>query len=1140
MPLPKTKAQYEKELRNNIRLFNQILGEGLGADDEIIVKNMLSDERMQLHEDYQNVEDTTDTEHINKKITNASKYFQAGSVPKPVKRNWGCFAHEEKTQADIDHNKRMFSNLSRDDEMGEMARENYFIENLNNTFKLDPETFKQENLDKMSEREFADYCAKNADTGYIMFELQHGTEDFVDEFTITNKDKFQAAHRYATTVGSVLKDNTRFVKSDGFLTVPLQYMTDKQIERMYEATSRINPLFSKEQAELINKSLNLEIQKRQMSAAVDELRSVIKPGEIFTTADYKYTLPIEERQCGGYFGRKDAILQGCDAINSLNNDDYPEGLEAIKQASEKVKNAFESVDGTPNEQQQEQIINSIKNRNKLIYQYNKVLSKSEDSNVLATRDMLKKNMTISGYLTWPNVLKDQIAYAKEDMAEFAKYGDGLDKSLEELNALYDGLRVVNPDGQKETMLASDIYEIRNKMAEVIKKADNAILNDGVSKTVSDKFSKIKDSTLRQLKAMNRAEPGMTIDDALAGNARKMDISGHNFDVVGNAMSHRQMMSVTGADGARTAGFFTENKKINMDAMAKDIENNFVKAYPNADKKLIGMVVNELKSTNDIQFYHAEDFEAKNGITLPHDIKDMLPSMKEQMVDAATQVDDYKGMIFAPDDAVISARNIAMSDVAALVGAGDCLAKSTPLTVVNNGKAVEGCFMEAVQGEDLDHLTQDSPFFKVKDVNDILDYSPALKQLADMQAIDFICGNRDRHGGNIMYQFDEAGKLIGVKGIDNDASFMSIDQAVGDKMTAPENMKYISASMAEKLEHTTPEMLKMTLEGSGLFNTEMDFAVDRFNQLKNAIKDNKIQVMPDDEFAKHKAEDFYSKDGPATIFKNVHTKFNEKVTNLKPEEYNKLPQTKQPRKENVVDMFREIDSKQVSQTIEPLEHLFDDIKDANKKVYFGSKLYANIGKTLEMVIEASKKMSEVGQLANAKTFDALDKAYHQLEKCCDNYVKSKIGVGKSIPGPKTAKRVGAAIRVREFCRNMSKSLEKTIEMDKSLEAKKNDKVARIMIDNLDPQTAGMYLREMNKVALGVNSNPKQILEAAQQIKTVAKYMQEKHISAEQCGLTKDDMVKAQNSIKVGRKVAEQLNPQAQQKQVEKKEQGMQLS
>lgn len=53
-----------------------------------------------------------------------------------------------------------------------------------------------------------------------------------------------------------------------------------------------------------------------------------------------------------------------------------------------------------------------------------------------------------------------------------------------------------------------------------------------------------------------------------------------------------------------------------------------------------------------------------------------------------------------------------------------------------------------------------------------DSKGCFKQIADLQALDFLCGNVDRHDGNFSFQIskDRPPRVLGIKGFDNDTSF----------------------------------------------------------------------------------------------------------------------------------------------------------------------------------------------------------------------------------------------------------------------------------------------------------------------------------------------------------------------------------
>ena len=120
---------------------------------------------------------------------------------------------------------------------------------------------------------------------------------------------------------------------------------------------------------------------------------------------------------------------------------------------------------------------------------------------------------------------------------------------------------------------------------------------------------------------------------------------------------------------------------------------------------------------------------------------------------------------------------------------------------------------------------------------------ALKSIADLQVLDFICGNTDRHGANVTYIFDDDGMIIGVQGFDNDTAFGTLVPEYGDFvafMTLPENMIAVSESMTARLNQLTPEMLKFSLRGYGLTEEELDAAVARMNIVKKAIERGALQ------------------------------------------------------------------------------------------------------------------------------------------------------------------------------------------------------------------------------------------------------------------------------------------------------------
>ena len=201
--------------------------------------------------------------------------------------------------------------------------------------------------------------------------------------------------------------------------------------------------------------------------------------------------------------------------------------------------------------------------------------------------------------------------------------------------------------------------------------------------------------------------------------------------------------------------------------------------------------------------------------------------------------DHVNITFAGlnDGDCIDAANSAMSATAALLGRSNLIAKSFAMDLRDEkGQITKGTFMEYSPGLTLNEKTKDDykglcnePFSAPN--------SQLLKQLADIQVIDYLCGNVDRHFGNLTYLTNDKGQIIGVQGIDNDCSFGRIAGLEKRHKELPglANMNCISRSMAEKIKSLDPAMVKFSLRGRNLTEEQMDYAVRRVLDLKTAIQ-----------------------------------------------------------------------------------------------------------------------------------------------------------------------------------------------------------------------------------------------------------------------------------------------------------------
>ncbi len=223
------------------------------------------------------------------------------------------------------------------------------------------------------------------------------------------------------------------------------------------------------------------------------------------------------------------------------------------------------------------------------------------------------------------------------------------------------------------------------------------------------------------------------------------------------------------------------------------------------------------------------------------------------------------------------RNSAMSKVAGLLGVGNLLARSDNMKVVDEkGETIEGTFMDFGNGIDLFGKPRafaaiSSQPFDSPDARKTL-----LKQVADLQVLDFLCFNTDRHTGNLVYQIDEFGKITGIQGIDNDTSFGS---RMGDP-TDITSLSVISSSMAKKITNLTPEMLRFSLRGNGLSEEEIESAQSRLALLQGAIRAKNIEVISDKDFGNRTIESCApKKEGYRNVFSQLSTDIPAKVRTM---------------------------------------------------------------------------------------------------------------------------------------------------------------------------------------------------------------------------------------------------------------------
>ena len=186
------------------------------------------------------------------------------------------------------------------------------------------------------------------------------------------------------------------------------------------------------------------------------------------------------------------------------------------------------------------------------------------------------------------------------------------------------------------------------------------------------------------------------------------------------------------------------------------------------------------------------------------------------------------------------RNAAQSMVSDMIGRKDLLAYSENVKLKVPGKSgsINGTAMDAAKGEDLMHIDSNSNYLKIEE-GDVEKSASLKRDIADLQVLDFLVGNPDRHTLNVTYRFDENGKICGIMGIDNDTCFGANYTADGlnFRSVGPEDMKIITASAAKKILALDENTFRNSLYGFDLTVQEVDAAVERLKTMKKVIKDS---------------------------------------------------------------------------------------------------------------------------------------------------------------------------------------------------------------------------------------------------------------------------------------------------------------
>lgn len=357
----------------------------------------------------------------------------------------------------------------------------------------------------------------------------------------------------------------------------------------------------------------------------------------------------------------------------------------------------------------------------------------------------------------------------------------------------------------------------------------------------------------------------------------VDLRGVSLGKMGNAQSSRIPMTVVDEKGRKRSGVFTKASHVSILKPFKDMAEKVATEYgdPSIKQQIEELIPNYRKY---LQEKYNKGKKPLIGNVNPKDANDemILGEIYQQMVAVErtasfTDILQRAGMdgklpsnvsfalnremtrlalepanwingvdLGLKEGARLDQRNSAMSAVANLLGVPKLVAHSTNMKCIDEeGNVVEGTFMAKGVGLDLRGKGNERLFSQV-DNEPFEQESNLNKDLADMQVLDFICGNVDRYSGNLFYTVDEkTGKITGAQGIDNDSSFglySSGKDGRNFRLAGTDSLTVVSEDMAKTIRSISPEMLKFTLRGRGLTDQEIQAACGRLQEVKDAVKE----------------------------------------------------------------------------------------------------------------------------------------------------------------------------------------------------------------------------------------------------------------------------------------------------------------
>lgn len=421
-----------------------------------------------------------------------------------------------------------------------------------------------------------------------------------------------------------------------------------------------------------------------------------------------------------------------------------------------------------------------------------------------TFDASQMKLHLNKYVT---EISDMLTSA-QDIERYADFT----QSVIKLNGLTGMFYQMNEDGTYPLLTEEDKKMLTDAYQDAMEQAAE-IVNGNETGAVGEQMRSIAGVLLPMMHADHAALEITDVSRApftlpvLIGNARAqtVDMGDQQTEIESGMMSSRRHIKVQNGTTVEE-GFFTASSHVNIEKRYFAHLDKMAAKYPDYKPLIDAFRAAKLEDVfsplTDYTIYSGckeNDFDddlrsavlgnCRDEIFEPVDIAENLYAPLEQRDDYLKFMDEFTSgmqpikpdytayrhgnMIEVDEGANIDRRNTAMSRMGRLLGKPGLVAEARPMILIQNGQAVAGTFMKKADGVDVSKVGPRDAFRQF--TTDNFDNPEAFSDIAAMQALDFICGNVDRHPGNFFLLFDSDprtnpdAKLTGLQLIDNDLS-----------------------------------------------------------------------------------------------------------------------------------------------------------------------------------------------------------------------------------------------------------------------------------------------------------------------------------------------------------------------------------